>query len=161
CRTDPDQVLAVRAVLAATANPDAPLEVRVSRPSDALAAQQASDHAFTELLLALGAVALLVGGVGVANTMVISVIERRSEIALRAPPGAARGPWRGRFLAESRLRARLGGTGGVVIGIAVPAGYASTRDWPVVVPAAVSGGGLVAAAVIGGLAGLYPALRAA
>ena len=91
-RSDDAQVEAVRAVLGATANPEAPNEVEVSRPSDALAAQQAADQAFTGLLLGLGAVALLVGGVGVANTMVISVLERRAEIGLRRSLGATRGP---------------------------------------------------------------------
>ncbi|MFG1840757.1 ABC transporter permease [Micromonospora sp. NPDC049175] len=155
------QVEAVRSVLGATANPKAPNEVEVSRPSDALAAAQATDDAFTGLLLGLGAVALLVGGVGVANTMVISVLERRAEIGLRRSLGATRGQVRTQFLAESLLLSALGGVGGVVLGILVTSGYAFSQDWPTVVPAWAMLGGVGATVVIGGFAGLYPAVRAA
>ncbi|GAB3533676.1 ABC transporter permease [Phytohabitans suffuscus] len=151
----------VRDVLAATANPQAPSEVEVSRPSDALAAKQAADRAFTGLLLGLGAVALLVGGVGVANTMVISVLERRAEIGLRRSLGATRGQVRVQFLSESLLLSALGGAGGVVLGTAVTAFYATTQDWPAVVPPWAAAGGIGATLVIGAIAGLYPAIRAA
>jgi putative ABC transport system permease protein len=154
-------VEAVRSVLPATANPEQPNEVRVSRPSDALAAQEATDSTFTGLLLGLGAVALLVGGVGVANTMVISVLERRAEIGLRRSLGARRGQVRTQFLAESLLLSALGGIGGVVLGIAVTAAYAGLQGWPTVVPPWATLGGLAATLFIGGLAGLYPAIRAA
>ncbi|GAB4056535.1 ABC transporter permease [Catellatospora paridis] len=153
-------VTAVQGVLAATANPEAPNEVDVSRPSDALQAKQAANQAFTGLLLGLGAVALLVGGVGVANTMVISVLERRAEIGLRRSLGATRGQVRLQFLAESLLLSALGGVGGVLLGIAVTSGYAAYQSWPTVVPAWAMLGGLGATLVIGGLAGLYPAVRA-
>lgn len=151
---------AVRSVLAATANPDAPNEVEVSRPSDALAARQATDRTFTALLLGLGAVALLVGGIGVANTMVISVLERRAEIGLRRSLGATRGQIRTQFVAESLLLSLLGGAGGVLIGSAVTLGYAMWQSWPAVVPPWVLVGGVGATVLIGALAGLYPAVRA-
>jgi putative ABC transport system permease protein len=160
-RTADASVEAVQAVLAATANPQAPNEVKVSRPSDALAARQATNRTFTGLLLGLGAVALLVGGVGVANTMVISVLERRAEIGLRRSFGATRGQIRLQFLAESLLLSALGGAGGAVIGIAVTTLYATTQSWPPVVPAWALAGGVAATLVIGAIAGLYPAIRAA
>ncbi|GAA2606767.1 ABC transporter permease [Actinomadura fulvescens] len=159
-RSDDDNVEAVRTVLGPTANPEAPNEVEVSRPSDALAARQAADEALTGLLLGLGAVALLVGGVGVANTMVISVLERRSEIGLRRSLGATRGQIRTQFLSESLLLSALGGLGGALIGSLVTGGYAISQGWPVVIPAWAVAGGIAATLVIGALAGLYPAVRA-
>ncbi|MEU8121907.1 ABC transporter permease [Spirillospora sp. NPDC049024] len=150
----------VRDVLGATANPEAPNEVEVSRPSDALAAKKAAGEAFTGLLLGLGAVALLVGGVGVANTMVISVLERRSEIGLRRSLGATRGQIRTQFLAESLLLSALGGLGGAVVGASVTAVYAVYQGWPVVIPAWAVLGGVAATLLIGAVAGLYPAIRA-
>jgi putative ABC transport system permease protein len=161
CRIEPARVEAVRAVLPATANPQHPQQVRVSRPSDALAAQRATDAAFTGLLLGLGAVALLVGGVGVANTMVISVLERRGEIGLRRALGATRGQVRAQFLAEALLLAALGGAGGVLLGALVTAGYATLAGWPVLLPWWALGGGFLATQLIGAVAGLYPAVRAA
>lgn len=160
-RADDDAVDDVRSVLATTANPEQPDEVEVSRPSDALAAQNAADDAFTGLLLGLGAVALLVGGIGVANTMVISVLERRAEVGLRRSLGATRGQIRVQFLTESLLLSLLGGLAGVLLGLAVTAGYAVTQGWPTVVPLWVLAGGVGATVLIGGIAGLYPAIRAA
>jgi putative ABC transport system permease protein len=160
-RSRDDAVTQVADVLAATANPEAPNEVQVSRPSDALAAKAATDQAYTGLLLGLGAVALLVGGVGVANTMVISVLERRSEIGLRRALGATRNHVRLQFLAESLLLAFLGGAGGAVLGLLVTESYAALRDWPAVLPLWALAGGLAATLLIGAIAGLYPAMRAA
>jgi len=160
-RSEPDAVEDVRAVLARTANPANPQEVAVSRPSDALAARAAAAGAFTNLLLGLGGVALLVGGVGVANTMVISVLERRREIGLRRSLGATRGQVRIQFLTEALLLSGLGGVAGALIGTLVTAGYAYARGFPAVVPAWAYGGGFGATLLIGMLAGLYPAIRAA
>jgi putative ABC transport system permease protein len=160
-RSTDAQVDAVRGVLAATANPSNPNEVKVSRPSDALEARRATDRTFTQLLLGLGAVALLVGGIGVANTMVISVLERRAEIGLRRSLGATRGQIRVQFVAESMLLSLAGGAAGVLIGFVVTAFYASTQTWPTVVPLWALCGGVGATVVIGAVAGWYPAIRAA
>jgi len=160
-RARDNRVDAVRAVLAATANPRAPGDVAVSRPSDILKARTAADATLNGLLLGLGAVALLVGGIGVANTMVISVLERRAEIGLRRSLGATRGQIRTQFLAESLLLSALGGVGGVVLGILVTYGYSAYQTWPSVVPLWATAGGLGATVLIGGVAGLYPAIRAA
>lgn len=160
-RANDNSVNQVRDVLAATANPLQPYDVKVSRPSDALTAQDAADEAFTGLLLGLGAVALLVGGIGVANTMVIAVLERRSEIGLRRSLGATRGQICGQFLTESLLLSALGGMVGAVLGLMVTTFYAVSQDWPAVVPSWVLAGGILATLAIGAIAGIYPAVRAA
>ena len=160
-RADPTAVESVRALLARTANPEQPNEVDVSRPSDALAAEAAADLAFTGLLLGLGAVALLVGGIGVANTMVISVLERRAEIGLRRSQGATRGHIGIQFLGEALLLSLLGGGSGILLGLIVTAGYARAQGWPLDIPLWALVGGLAATLLIGGVAGLYPAIRAA
>jgi putative ABC transport system permease protein len=160
-RTRDDAVATVQAHLAATANPEHPNEVKVSRPSDVLRAKAATDTALNALLLGLGGVALLVGGVGVANTMIISVLERRPEIGLRRALGATRGQIRLQFLTESLLLSALGGLGGTLLGIAVTVAYAASHGWPSVVPAWATAGGIAATLVIGACAGVYPAWRAA
>lgn len=160
-RTTDSGIDAVRGVLPNTVNPETPEEVEVSRPSDALAAQEAANTAFTSLFLGLGAVALLVGGIGIANVMVIAVIERRSEIGLRRALGATRAHIRRQFLTEALLLALAGGLAGVVIGAGVTALYAGYRGWAIVVPPVAIAGGLAAALIIGAIAGLYPAGRAA
>lgn len=160
-RVNPDYVDDVTAVLAATANPQNPEEVEVARPSDALEAKEAADDAFTALLLGLGAVALLVGGVGIANVMVISVLERRSEIGLRRALGATKRHVAVQFLGEALLLSAVGGAGGVVLGWAVTGIYAGVRGWNTLIPPIAIGGGFAAALLIGAGAGLYPAIRAA
>ncbi|MFB7191338.1 ABC transporter permease [Streptomyces sp. NPDC056230] len=150
----------VRAILARTISPGNEASVRVSRPSDALAAKAATDKGLTTLMLGLGAVALLVGGVGVANTMVISVLERRQEIGLRRSLGATRGAIRLQFLTESLLLSALGGVTGALMGAAATFGFARVQGWTAVVPPWSLAGGLAATLLIGVIAGLYPAIRA-
>ena len=160
-RAQNDQVDQVQSLLAATANPQSPSEVDVSQPSAALVAQADAQGAFDDLFLGLGAVALLVGAVGVANIMVISVLERRSEIGLRRALGATKGHIRIQFLSEAVLLALIGGAAGVSLGVASTAVYAHVKGWETVVPTEAWAGGIVAAIAIGAIAGLLPALRAA
>ncbi|MEM9467700.1 MAG: FtsX-like permease family protein [Actinomycetota bacterium] len=150
-----------RAVLPATADAENPEEVTVSRPSDALEAQAAADDALTTLFLGLGAVALLVGGIGIANVMVIAVIERRGEIGLRRALGATQAHIRRQFLTEAVLLSVLGGVAGVLLGIVATYVYAVSQGWQVVIPREAAFGGLAGAVAIGAIAGLYPAMRAA
>jgi putative ABC transport system permease protein len=160
-RSQTSQVEAVQEVLAATANPQAPNEVEVSQPSDALTARAAAESALNSLFLGLGAVSLLVGAVGVGNIMLIGVLERRSEIGLRRALGATKGQIRGQFLSEAILLALFGGAVGVSAGALATAIYASAKDWSIVIPTFAWAGGLAAALAIGALAGLLPAIRAA
>ncbi len=160
-RSVTDQTAAVHGVLGATANPEHPDAVNVSQPSDALVARAQAKGALTDLFLGLGAVALLVGGVGVANIMVISVLERRSEIGLRRALGATKGQIRAQFLSEAVLLSTAGGAIGVGLGAASTAVYATTKHWAVTIPTLAWAGGLGAAVAIGAVAGLLPALRAA
>ncbi len=160
-RAQNERVTAVDGLLAATANPENASGVNVSQPSSALVAQADAKSALNGLFLGLGAVALLVGAVGVANIMIISVLERRSEIGLRRALGATRGQIRGQFLSEAILLGLLGGTVGVALGAASTAVYAQTKHWATVIPAEAWLGGIAASVVIGAVAGLIPALRAA
>jgi putative ABC transport system permease protein len=159
-RAATDHVRTVQSVLAQTANPEAPSEVDVSQPSDALTARAAAAGAFDSLFLGLGVVALIVGAVGVANIMIISVLERRSEIGLRRALGATKAQIRTQFLAESILLAVIGGVVGVLAGAAATAVYAGSKSWTVVIPAEAWSGGIASALLIGALAGLLPAVRA-
>jgi putative ABC transport system permease protein len=160
-RSVTSQTQAVYNVLAATANPESPNEVDVSQPSAALVARADAQGALNGLFLGLGAVSLLVGAVGVANIMIISVLERRSEIGLRRALGATKGNIRTQFLSEAILLALLGGAAGVGFGALATAIYAHTKHWAVVIPTLAWAGGLGAAFAIGAIAGLLPAIRAA
>jgi putative ABC transport system permease protein len=151
---------AVQALLAQTANPQAPYAVDVSQPSDVLVARAAAAGAFDSLFLGLGVVALIVGAVGVANIMIISVLERRSEIGLRRALGATKGQIRTQFLAESILLAVIGGVVGVLAGVTATALYAGSKSWAVVIPLEAWLGGIASALLIGAVAGLMPAVRA-
>jgi putative ABC transport system permease protein len=155
-----DHVAEVQSLLAQTANPEAPNEVNVSQPSDALTARAAAAGAFDSLFLGLGVVALIVGAVGVANIMIISVLERRSEIGLRRALGATQNQIRTQFLTESILLAVIGGAVGVLAGAATTAVYASSKSWTTVIPVEAWSGGIASAILIGAITGLMPAVRA-
>jgi len=160
-RADPERVPEASALLAGTADPQNPEQTQVSRPSDALQARAAAQSTLTSVFLGLGAVALLVGGVGIANVMVISVLERRPEIGLRRALGARAVHIGVQFLGESVLLSLLGGLAGIALGAAATAGYASVNEWELVVPLLSVVGGVVLALLLGALAGMYPAVRAA
>jgi putative ABC transport system permease protein len=160
-RAQADQVNAAHDLLAATANPEQPNEVDVAQPSDALVAQADAKGALNSLFLGLGAVSLLVGAVGVANIMLIGVLERRSEIGLRRSLGATKGHIRNQFLVEAVLLSLLGGAVGVAAGTVSTIIYAHLKHWTAVVPTTAWAGGLAAAILIGAIAGLLPAIRAA
>jgi putative ABC transport system permease protein len=160
-RASTNRVTAIDNLLAAQANPENPTGAQVSQPSQALTAQADAAGAFDTLFLGLGAVALLVGAVGVANIMVISVLERRQEIGLRRALGATRRQIRIQFLSEAVLLSLIGGTAGVIAGVAATAVYAHVKNEAVIIPPEAWAGGLGAAILIGALAGLLPAIRAA
>jgi putative ABC transport system permease protein len=157
----PDATTRVDSLLSSQANPENPNEATVSQPSDALTAQAEAKGALDTLFLGLGAIALLVGAIGVANIMVISVLERRQEIGLRRALGATRGQIRIQFLAEAILLSLAGGAAGVALGAAATAIYARGHHELLVIPAQGWAGGLAAAVITGALAGLLPAIRAA
>jgi putative ABC transport system permease protein len=160
-RADPNSVTTLQGLLARITNPADPEQVQVNRPSDALAARAVANTAFTTLLLGLGAVALLVGAVGVANVMIISVLERRSEVGLRRALGATRLNIGVQFLAEAVLLSFIGGAAGIGLGAVSTAIYAISQAWLIVIPPAAIVLGLAGAIFIGAISGVYPALRAA
>jgi putative ABC transport system permease protein len=160
-RTVTGQTEQAAALLAPSAWPDHPGQVQVSRPSHALTARIAVQNSGTALFLGLGAIAILAGGLGIANVMVISVLERRPEIGLRRTLGATRAHVGGQFLLEALVLSAFGGLAGVMIGAAVTFGVARLRGWPPLIPWLTVWGGLGTAVLAGTVAGLYPALRAA
>ena len=159
-RANPTSVAAVQSVLAATADPAAPQDAAVTNPTDALTARADASAAFQSLFLALGAVALVVGGIGIANVMVIAVLERRGEIGLRRALGARRAHIGIQFVAEAALLAVIGGASGSVIGAVATAVYASARHWHTVVSLPLLLAAVALALLVGATAGLFPALRA-
>ncbi len=160
-RADPERVTEADSLLGATADPQNHENTTVSRPSAALQARADAQSTLTAVFLGLGAVALLVGGVGIANVMVISVLERRPEIGLRRALGARAVHIGVQFLGESVLLSLLGGVVGIALGAAATAAYASFQGWILVVPVLAVAGGVAIAVLLGALAGLYPAVRAA
>ena len=160
-RTSPQAIDHVRQVLGPTANPPNPEEVRVARPSDALEARAAAETAFTALLVGLGALALVVAGVGIANVMLMSVLERRTEVGLRRALGATRRDIAGQFVVEGLLLAGSGGVAGAILGTAFAWLYARGQGWPLVLPVMGIAAGIAASLAVGVVAGIYPARQAA
>lgn len=160
-RAHEDHIKQVSAVAPLTASPEHPELVSVDRPSDALEAKLAADRALNRLLLGLAGIGLIVGGVGVSNTMIIAVLERRSEIGLRRALGATRSNIATQFLAESLLMSLAGGFAGVLLGYVVTAYYARAQGWGFTLPIWQGGAAIVVTAVVGTIAGLHPAVKAA
>ena len=160
-RANQNDVNHVANLLAPTADPEDDSGVQISNPSDALKARAAAKGQFTTLLVGLGAVALLVGAIGIANTMIISVLERRGEIGLRRALGATKRHISTQFLTESALLAVLGGVAGLLLGAGATEIYAQTKHEPFVVPLYALIAAPATGCAIGALAGLYPAMKAA
>ncbi|MFB7829535.1 ABC transporter permease [Streptomyces hydrogenans] len=160
-RAHPERVPDVQGVAAATANPASPSTVAVSRPSDLLLARDEAEGALTGLVLSLAGVALLVGGVGIANTMVVGVMERRGEIGLRRALGARGGQIAAQFLLEAVLMGFIGGIAGLTVGSLTVYGYALAQGWPATIPYYTIGGGPMVSVLVAAVAGIYPAMRAA
>ncbi|MFB9776608.1 ABC transporter permease [Brevibacterium otitidis] len=160
-RSAEDSVSQVRDLIPSTLNAQRPNEVSVSRPSDTLAAQNAIDTAFTGLLVGVGSIALLVGGIGVANIMIITVMERRREIGLRRALGATRAHIRKQFMIESVLLATYGGLAGIVLGAACTVTVSLINGWTPTIPLIVPLLGITITIIVGAVAGVLPAMRAA
>ena len=160
-RSGEDTLQKTRKLLPQTLSPEKPESVSVSRPSDALAAKGAADETFTGMLLALGSLGLLVGGIGVANTMIISVMERRREIGLRRAIGARRAHIRRQFLGEALVLSALGGLAGAGLGAAATAGFAASGGLPFALPTYVPLAAIGSTLIVGAIAGIVPAWRAA
>lgn len=160
-RSTDASVESVRELIPASINPKSPNEVSVSRPSDTLAAQHAIDTAFTGMLVGVGSIALLVGGIGVANTMVITVLERRREIGLRRALGATRAHVRKQFLMEAVMLATYGGIAGLVLGVGCTVAVSLINGWTPTVPPLIAALGVAVTILVGAIAGMLPAMKAA
>jgi putative ABC transport system permease protein len=155
------QTSAVRRVLAATANPADPKGVSVTKLSEFFQAGEMMDQMFRTLSLGLGALALLIGGIGIANTMVVAVMERRGEVGLRRAMGARAGQIALQFVLEAALIGFIGGVFGVGVGAYATYVYTAAGHTAYAMPWWVIAAGPAISIAIGALAGLYPSLKAA
>ncbi|MFT4029412.1 MAG: ABC transporter permease [Protaetiibacter sp.] len=159
-RAEPGRIDRVRELLAAAASPGSPY-VAVTGLSDLAGARSTADDSLTTLGLALGGIALLVGGVGIANTMVVAVMERRGEIGLRRSLGARPGQIAAQFVTEAAILSALGGLAGLALGVGAAWVIAVLSAQPLALPAGVLAAGAILSVAVGALAGLQPAVRAA
>lgn len=151
---------AVREAVARAANPSSEY-VQVSGLGDLAGARETANDSLSGLAVGLAAIALLVGGIGIANTMVVAVLERRGEIGLRRALGARSGQIAGQFVAEAIVLGGLGGLAGVLLGGIGVFIYAAIQSQVATIPVAVLVGGPIVALAVGVIAGLYPAVSAA
>ena len=136
-------------------------DFRIRNPAEFAKAQQDSTERIATLLALVAAVSLLIGGIGVMNIMLVSVIERTREIGIRMAVGAKPFDVMTQFLVESLVLAAIGGLLGLALGYGAAQYMASYFGWKFFFPAATAG---IAFAVAGGVGvgfGLYPAIRAA
>jgi putative ABC transport system permease protein len=152
---------AVRGVMAATVNPANPRGVNVSQLSPFDTAREMAENTLSKLSLGLGGVALLVGGIGIANTMVVAVMERRGEIGLRRAMGARTGQIALQFVLEAAVIGLGGGVMGAAFGVYVVYLYTAAFSQLFAIPVWLLGAGPGMSVVIGAIAGLYPSLKAA
>ena len=157
----PGKVNAVTSVMAATVNPAKPTGVDVSQPTSYGMAQDFFLSMFANLALGLGGISLLVGGIGIANTMVVSVMERRGEIGVRRALGARTGQIGLQFVLEAGFIGLFGGVMGVGLGTYAVFCFAAYNAIQFAIPVWVLAAGPGLSILVGMLAGLYPSLKAA
>ncbi|WP_132189886.1 MULTISPECIES: ABC transporter permease [Kribbella] len=141
-------------------DPNNPSALKVDAPPKQGGVRTGVESDLNALFLLLGAVALLVGGLGIANVTLLSVLERVSEIGLRRALGAARRHVAAQFLVESVIVGFLGGLLGTAVGVLLTVGVSWFRDWTPILDSRLSLGAPLLGAVIGLIAGTYPAWKA-
>lgn len=157
--TGAGQVVARQAPLALDPNNVEGYDVRA--PASGSGVRDGIQADVNALFLALGAVALIVGGLGIANVTLLSVMERVGEIGLRRALGASRRAIAGQFIVESVTTGLLGGLMGAAVGVMAVVGVSIARDWTPILDLPVALGSAGLGAVVGLVAGAYPAIKAA
>ena len=141
-------------------SPDDPSIIRVQAPPEPDDLREDVQQNVNALFLILGGVSLLVGGIGIANVTLVSVLERVGEIGLRRALGAGRRHIAYQFLLESTGVGLFGGAVGASLGVLTVVAVSAARTWTPVLNPLIPVGAPLLGAVVGLLAGLYPALRA-
>jgi putative ABC transport system permease protein len=129
--------------------------------SEMFEASLAASRVMGRLLAAIASISLVVGGIGIMNTLLVSVTERTREIGIRLAVGAKARHILAQFLAESTALSLAGGLLGTVLGIAAAALIGYLAEWPILVAPRAVGLAFFFAAAVGLVFGVYPARRAA